>query len=252
MLSAVVLTKNEKENIKDCLVSLSFCGEIIVIDDESSDKTAEIAEKYGAKVFSRALNGNFSSQRNFGLEKTSGDWVLFVDADERVTPALQKEILKLISSQILLEQNLCGFYIRRVDFLWGRELKHGETGNTKILRLAKRNSGQWQGKVHETWKIKGRTSELTNPLLHYPHKTIKEFLEDINFYTDLRARELYMTDIQVYLPSIIFYPLGKFLVNYFLKRGFQDGMPGLILAMMMSFHSFLVRGKLWLLWQKNI
>lgn len=244
MLSAVVLTKNEEKNIKDCLVGLSFCDEVIVVDDNSSDKTVEIAQTFGAKVFFHALDDDFSGQRNFGLEKASGEWVLFVDADERVTSHLRREITQLTKNPI----NQCaGFFIKRVDFLWGEKLKYGEAGNIKLLRLAKKDRGLWQGKVHETWKIKGRVRELKNPLLHYPHQTVKELLEKINFYTDLRARELYTTGIPVYLPSILLYPLGKFFVNYFLKRGFLDGMPGLILAIMMSFHSFLVRGKLWYL-----
>lgn len=247
-LSAIVLTKNEEKNIRACLKSLSFCDEVIVIDDFSIDKTVEVARKMKAYVFNHSLNGDFAAQRNFGQGKARGEWVLFVDADERVTSSLGDEIIQVTNNPII---QYSGFNIKRTDFIWGKELKYGETGKVKLLRLAKRNAGQWSGCVHEEWKIKGKIGELKNPLLHYPHPTLTEFLQNINFYTNLRAKELYMQDIQVYWTSIILYPLGKFFLNYFIKLGFLDGIPGLIQAILMSFHSFLVRAKLWMLWQKK-
>lgn len=250
-LSAVVLTKNEEKNIKKCLEALSFCDEIIVIDDLSSDKTPEIAQKMKAQVFSHPLNGDFAAQRNYGQEKAQGEWILFVDVDERVTKELRGEVLAAISSQNLPTQKLRGFYLSRRDFIWEKELRHGETANVKFLRLARRNVGRWEGHVHEEWKIKGEVGQLQNPLLHYPHQTIKEFLADINFYTTLRAEMLYQKGIKTRFWKIILYPKAKFISNYFLKGGFLDGIPGFLVAIMMSFHSFLVRGKLWLLWQKK-
>lgn len=252
MISAIVLTRNVEKNIIDCLESLVFCNDIIVIDDNSSDRTVELAKKMKAKVYTRPLDNDFFSQRNFGLDKAQSEWVLFIDADERISASLQNEILSVISSQNGELLNLCGFRIKRVDFMWGKKLKYGETANIRLLRLARKNSGQWQGKVHEVWKVKGKVGELRHPLLHYPHKTIKEFLEDINFYTNLRAQELYEKGVKADFWSIILYPTVKFFVNYILRRGFIDGIPGFVFATIMSFHSFLVRAKLWLLWQKRI
>ena len=188
MISAVILTKNEEKNIEDCIKSVKWCDEIILIDDNSTDKTREIAEELGAKVFRRDLNGDFFSQRNFGLEKAKNEWVFFVDADERVTPSLCEEIIGLTNNPI----NQCsGFYIKRRDFTWGKELKHGETGNIWLLRLARKLQGKWEGKIHEEWKIKGKVGKLENSLYHYPHQTVNEFLTEINFYTNLRAKELF-------------------------------------------------------------
>lgn len=248
MISAVVLTKNEEKNIIDCLEGLAFSSEIIIIDDNSSDRTVELAKKIKAKVYTRPLDNNFSSQRNFGLEKASGEWVLFIDADERVSSLLRDKIIQSTSQQI---NQYDGFYLKRCDVMWGKKLEHGETASIKLLRLARKNSGQWEGKVHEVWKVKGRVGELRYPLLHYPHQTVTEFLEEINFYTDLRAQELYMQSIHVYWISIVLYPVGKFIYNYIIRLGFLDGLTGLVIAIMMSFHSFLTRGKLWLLWQKR-
>lgn len=246
MISAVILTKNEEENIGKCLESVRWCYEIIVVDDNSTDNTLEIAKKYKAKIFSRPLDLNFSSQRNFGLSKTKNEWVLFVDADEILSEALTYEIQGAIGLSRNLD-NFNGFFIKRSDFLWGKQLKYGETGGIKLLRLARKGHGFWEGAAHESWKIDGPVGNLKNPLLHFPHKTIEEFLKEINFYTDLRAKELGNKQVKVYFYSVLLYPLGKFFINYFVRRGFMDGIRGLILAVIMSFHSFLVRGKLWIL-----
>lgn len=248
MISAIILARNEEKNIKTCLESLSWCDEKIVIDDSSEDNTSELAKKYGAKVYKRHLLNNFSEQRNYAIEKATGDWILFIDADEVVSSALWYEIMQHINDPI---GKISGFYVKRIDVMWGRELRHGDTGEVKLLRLAKKNSGQWKGIVHERWEIQGKTATLINPLYHYPHQSIAEFLKEINHYTDLRAKELFEQKKKANWVSIIFYPKIKFVQNYLYKLGFLDGLPGLIHALMMSFHSYLVRGKLWLLWQKH-
>jgi glycosyltransferase involved in cell wall biosynthesis len=248
MISAVILTKNEEKNIKKCLDNLSWCDEIVVIDDASQDKTVEIAKKMGAKVFHHPLNRNFSEQRNFGLDKAKGDWVLFIDADERVSSALWYEIMAITNDPISVYS---GYYLKRKDVMWGKEFMYGETGKISLLRLAKKQTGRWEGYVHEVWRVKGKTAILQNPLMHYPHQTVKDFLSEINYYSDLRAQELYKQKVKVSWWTIIFYPKIKFIVNYFFRVGFLDGLPGLVFALMMSLHSFLVRGKLWLIWQKG-
>ena len=248
MISAIILTKNEEKNIGDCLDSISWCDEKIVIDDHSSDKTVEIAKKKGAKVLQRLMENDFADQRNYGLEKAKGDWILFIDADERVSNALWYEIMAHTSEAI---EECVGFYIKRQDTMWGKVLKHGETGNISLLRLAKKGSGEWEGTVHERWNIKGKTTTLRNSLDHFPHQTIAEFLREINFYTDLRAEELFRKKVKSNWLSIIIYTKAKFFVDYVIKAGFLDGLEGLVFALLMSLHSFLVRGKLWLLWQKD-
>lgn len=247
MITAIILTKNEEKNIKDCLKSLSWCDEKIVIDDKSEDRTLEIAQKLGTKAYSHRLI-NFSDQRNFGLEKAKNDWILFIDADERIPQALWYEIMQYVNEPI---ENFNGFFLKRIDVIWGKELKHGESGTLKLLRLGKKGNGKWKGIVHEKWNISGKTETLNNPLYHYPHATVGDFLQKINKYTDLRAKELYEQGIRTNWFLILLYPKTKFILNYFIRLGFLDGLPGLITAIMMSFHSFLVRGKLWLLWQNK-
>ena len=251
-ISAVVLVKNEEKNIIDCLEALQFCDEIIIVDDNSLDRTSELIEIFskqlgGLKVFKRELNGDFSAQRKFGVEKTTNDWVLFVDADERITPDLATEINENLSA----EEHAGGFLIPRVDYMWGEQLRHGETGNIKLLRLFNKKKGNLKGKVHETWETKSKVVTLLSSIHHFPHPTISQFLREINFYTDIRAKELYEKGKSASFLSIVIYTKSKFILNYFIKRGFLDGTAGLVHALLMSFHSFMVRGKLWLLWQKK-
>lgn len=250
-ISAIVITKNEKENIYECLKSIFWCDEIIIVDDNSSDNTIKIVKEFkhqNLKFFSHPLGNNFSKQRNFGLEKATNEWILFVDADERISEALACEIKNEILNS---KNNFNGFFIKRRDYMWGKELRYGEVGSIKLLRLAKKNAGVWDGKVHEEWKIKGEIGELKNVIFHYPHKSMDEFLKEINFYTTLRAQELFEKGVKANFLSIIIYPKMKFIQNFFFRCGFLDGISGLIFAMTMSLHSFLVRGKLWSLWNKK-
>lgn len=252
MISVIILTKNEEKNIIDCLETVSWVDEIIIVDDNSTDRTIEIVknlENRKIKIYSRSLNEDFSAQRNFGLSKTTKKWVLFIDADERVSSELHEELNALIINS--KENTKDGYFLKRKDFMWGNMLKHGETGNISILRFAKKDSGVWIGKVHEVWTIEGAKGDLESNLLHYPHQSIDEFLKEINFYSTIRAKELYDKKVKVKRLDVLTYPLGKFLLNFILKLGFMDKMDGLIFSLMMSFHSFLVRSKLWLLWQKT-
>lgn len=248
-LSVIILSHNDEKNILDCLESIKNAGEVIIIDDNSKDRTIDVARslKYeNLKIYEHELDNDFSAQRNFALGKAKSEWVLFLDADERVSRELWSEINLKINSD-----GTNGFYIKRVDHMWGRQLNYGELGNIKLLRLAKKGNGKWKGRVHEVWNITGDVKTLESVLNHYPHQTIADFLSEISFYSTLRALELKEKGVKVGALQIIFYPKAKFFVNYFLKLGFLDGTPGLIVSVMMSLHSFLTRSKLWLLNQKS-
>ncbi len=243
MLTAVVLTKNEEKNIERCIESLVFCDELIIVDDNSNDSSLEIAEKYKVKIYQRPLHNNFSEQRNFGMQKAKEDWILFIDADEEVTEGLKREIMESIQSH-----DVAAYYIKRRDFFWGKELMFGETAtvrNKGLIRLMKKSSGKWIRPVHEEFRTEGKTSQLNSYLNHYPHPSINEFLQDINTYSTLRAQELYKNKSSLNAVSIIIYPLAKFILVYFIKLGFLDGPAGFAYAFFMTFHSFLVRAKLY-------
>ncbi len=245
-LSAVILTHNDENQIEKALKSVNFCDEIIIIDDFSSDETLEKVNKSKVKLIQRKLAGDFAEQRNFALNQAKGDWVLFVDSDEEVSEELRHEIASLFQSQ--LGNKNTAYYIKRRDFWWGRELKFGETltaRNKGIIRLMKKNSGKWQNSVHEVFVSTVQPARLKSYLNHYPHPRLKDFLNEINFYSTLRARELAVEGKTTNVLGISFVPLGKFIYNYFLKLGFRDGAAGFGYSFMMSFHSFLVRAKLY-------
>lgn len=243
IITGVILARNEQDNIKRSLDSLSFCDEVIVIDDYSEDKTSEIAKKLGAKVYKRKLKGDFARQRNFALKKAKGNWVLYVDADERVSKALAFEISNVKYS---ISNEIQGFYILRRDFVWGRKLKFGETGSMKLLRFGRKDAGIWKRKVHEHWKINGNVGVLKNPLYHYPHPSVSKFVRKINIYANLHAKENDAEAKSAGILKTIFYPIVKFCRNYVIKLGFLDGTGGFVVSIMMSFHSFLSWSTLWL------
>lgn len=248
-LSTVILTSNEEDNISRCLKSVIWCRDIILIDN-STDKTVEIARKIVPKnnltIYRDNEQGDFSYLRNLGLQKAKCDWVMFLDADEEITKNLSREII-----QQTQKNNCQGYFIRRQDYFLGKFLKHGETGKLKLLKLGRKNAGFWKRAVHEVWDIPGETGELKYPLLHFPHPTVSEFIFRVNRWTNLNAEAFHRQGKKAGFMTIIIYPIGKFISNYFIKLGFLDGMQGFFFAVIMSFHSFLTRAKLYFL-QKNI
>lgn len=243
MISAVVLTHNSSRSIKKTLESLSFCSEIIVVDDNSTDNTVAIAKENQAKVITRKLT-DFSETRNFALAQARNDWVLYVDSDEVVSRELQNEILLLLQDKALKYE---AFYLRRLDFFWGKPVRYGEVWQARrrgFIRLVKKDSGHFVGQVHERFVTDKATGRLKNCLFHYPHRTISDFLVSINLYSSLRARELKKKGETTNLFFLVIAPFFKFIYSYFLLLGFLDGKAGFTYSFMMSFHSFLVRSKL--------
>lgn len=229
-LSAVVLTKNNQTTLKRCLSSLTWCQEIIIIDDFSTDQTRKISRQFEVKFVTHVLKHDWSRQRNFALTQTKNDWVLFIDSDEVISPALKKEILKL-------DFAVNGYFLPRTDIFLGQKLEHGETAKVRLLRLANKKQGRWIRPVHEVWDIKGKTSILTHPILHQRNLSLFDFIERINVYTSLETQSFHWLDL--------FKPVLKFILNYFFHGGYKDKMQGFIMAYLMSLHSLIVRVKSW-------
>lgn len=249
MITTVVLTHNSATTIAKALTSVSWSDEVLIIDDASTDETCAIAQKMGATVFLHALDNDFAAQRNFGLAEAKEDWILFLDADETVSSGLARELQQVAEDSG--NQKPLGYFLKRQDVMWGRVLQHGETNNVRLLRFAKRNSGLWIRPVHEVWQIKGIVGTLVHPLLHSPHPNVAQFLEKIGKYSTLNARYLYKQKTPAAAIHIVIYPVAKFFVNYIVRLGFLDGTAGAVVALMMSFHSFLTRAKLWLLYHER-
>ncbi len=245
-ISAVILARNNEDTLAATIASVKFCDETLVIDDASTDKTSAIAEKSGAILHTHDLGSDFAAQRNVGLSKAKGEWVLFIDSDEVVSKELAREI-----QEVEQKVDVNGFYLKRQDMLWGSPLRHGETQSVRLLRLAKKGKGQWQRPVHEVWNITGVVGTLQHPITHTPHPNVAHFLDDINVYSTINAEYLFKEGARVSWWQIVACPVGKFFQNYILRLGCLDGMPGITVALMMSFHSFLTRAKLWQLQQNR-
>lgn len=241
MISAVVLTKDEKNNILPCLKTLEWCDEIIIVDDYSTDKTTELAEKFGAKVYRRRLDGDFSAQRNFGLKKANNEWIFFVDADERVPPRLAQEIKKMLENS-----RFDAYTLTRQDIFMGRVMRGGEWGSIRLLRLGRRGVCKWVRKVHEQWITKAPPGHLSSPLLHSPALSLGAFLTKLNSYAILHADSNRSEGKEANFGKVLCWPGLKFFFNFVLKRGYRDGVHGFVFAVLMSFHSFLAWSKLWL------
>lgn len=235
-ISAVVLTKNEEQRLGECVNSLRFCDQIVVVDDFSEDGTVALAKRLGANLFQRKLNSDYASQRNFGLRKAGGDWVLFVDADEIVSKELGRAILKATKKA---ECN--GYYLKRVNYLHNKIVSQ-----EKLLRLARKNVGKWRRAVHEEWVIEGKVRELEGDLLHYSfEKGLTNFLTKLNEYSALHAQENLREKKKVYFLKLVFWPVAKFVAL------FRGGSESFVFAVLASFHSFLVWSALWLTKNKN-
>lgn len=196
---------------------------------------------------------DFSAARNKLLEQVQTDWVLFLDADESLSPALEQEISKAITSS-----QYEAYYLPRQDKFLDQVLRYGETGHASFIRLGKRTYGKWVRPVHELWEGRGnpahgsdRVGRLKHPILHEPHQGIATFLAKIDYYSTLESTYRFREGRRAHLWQVFVYPLAKFKLNYFARFGFADGVPGLIHALMMSFHSYLTWSKLYLLCRKK-
>ena len=178
---------------------------------------------------------DFAKTRNQLMAKVKTDWILFVDTDETITPALKKEIRQVIKNQSY------NYQLKRQDWFLGQKLKHGETSVVCLTRLIQKGTGQWQGKVHEVFQSQLPVKILKQSLIHKRKLTLNQFIDRLNRYSSIRASEL----TKFSLFQLLFYPPAKFILNYLLRLGFLDGLPGLAIAFMMSLHSLMVRIKLY-------
>jgi len=232
-LSVVILSK--KEEIPSLLQkSISFADEILIITDTIED--IKEYKKGNTRHIFRPLNSNFADQRNYALKKVKSDWVLFVDDDEYVGTELAREIQGVINRK----ENQ-GYLIPRIDVCFHQPLLHGETGHTKILRLARKNSGKFYRPVHETWKVKGSIGEIESPLYHIKNSFVSEFSDRMAHYGLIDAESLAKENKPFTFWRMFLLPKAKFVQNYIYRMGFLDGLVGLFQAYLMSVQSLSVR-----------
>jgi glycosyltransferase involved in cell wall biosynthesis len=227
-ISVVIVTKNEEKNIRKCIESVyDWVDEIIVVDSYSTDKTVEICKEYGAKIFQHAFNG-FGELKNFAISKATGDWILCIDADERVTPSLREEIKYCLSCS--KRNGYIAYLIPRKTIAWGKWIKM--LYPLYQIRLFKKGYASFSNKkVHETIIASGHVGKLKNPLIHVTYKTMSDYFEKFNRYTDLQAQELLAQGEKSLCYGFI-QGLKVFFWYFFIKRGFMDGYHGFLLSIL--------------------
>ncbi|NOZ67658.1 MAG: glycosyltransferase family 2 protein [Deferribacteres bacterium] len=239
-VSVVIITKNEESNIRDALKSAEDAREIVVVDSFSSDRTVEICREFTDKVFQHSWEG-FARQKQRAVDYAEGPWVLILDADERLTPALKTEI-----TESILNTDYSGFYVPRENYFIGKWIRHGGWWPDHTLRLFRKDRGRLEvRKVHEKVVVKGKTGYLKNPLRHYTYRSISDFTKRMELYSTLAAEEKMKNAGKTGLFSLTARPLATFVKMYFLRLGFLDGARGLVLAVLYSYYTFLKYARIW-------
>lgn len=241
-LTVTVITYNESEHIAAALDSVAWADEIIVVDSGSTDGTAEIARGKACRVIVRPWPG-YSDQKNFAADQASNDWVLSMDADERVTPALASEIREVLQRG----PEVSGYRIKRVSRYLGRWIRTTDWFPDYQLRLYNRHAGRWNGlRIHESFRLtQGTPGRLSGEMEHYAYRDISHHLQKIDTYTTLIADQWVADGRRTSPAAIVLHPAFAFFRNYILRRGVLDGTTGLIISMLNSYYVFLKLAKLW-------
>jgi len=227
-ISAIIISKNEESNIEECLKSLIWVDEIVIIDSGSTDKTEFISKKYTNNFYKSKWQG-FGIQKQKALDKASGEWILSIDADERVTNDLQKEIIKTISSK----KNINGYKIPRKSFYLNKFIKHSGWYPDYVMRLARRDSCYFSSDiVHERLIIKDDNPPgvLKSELRHYPYQSISHHLTKINHYSNLSAEKMFNEGRKISWIAVFLVPIFGFFRSYIFRLGILDGWNGLVIA----------------------
>lgn len=237
-LTVIIPTYNEEAYLKNALRSVSFADEIIVIDSLSTDKTVNIAESFGCNVLSRKFD-NFSNQKNHALKQATGEWVLFIDADERITYKLQQEIIEAMNSG-----KHAGYKLNFPHFYMNRFLYHH---SDNVTRLVLREKCHFEGSVHEKLIVEGSIGKLKNPVLHFTYKGLLHYISKKDNYAWFQAEQLLNKGKKATYIHLAFKPFYRFFSSYILRGGFRDGIPGLAVASINAYGVFSRYVKLMLL-----
>lgn len=255
-ISIAILTFNEQDNIKDCLESVKWADEIILVDEKSSDKTVEIAKKYTKNIIlvdhgsatGKTHDTMFHKHKQLAIEKCTGDWIFQIDADERVSEELKNEIIQKCHSELCGEAaslliSESGFSVPRKSKIFGKYLEHTGWYPDYQVKLFKNGKGRYPCKsVHELIEIDGETGTLKSDLLHEHYKSVEQFIDRMNRYTTNDAEFI---NKPVVWSDAIKYPLDEFLKRFFYWEGYKDGLHGLVLSLLMAANRLIVFSKLW-------
>jgi len=237
-ISVVIITKNEAQNISDCLESVKWADEIIVVDSGSEDETISIAKRFTDKVLINEWKG-FADQKSFAMNQASNEWILSIDADERVTEKLKDEILNSDLNQF------DGYRIKRENYFLGKLIRGCGWGNDYQLRLFRKSKTKLTNRlVHEGFEVEGKIGQLKNSMLHFSYRNFSDAITKINHYSTLEAIEK-QNRKKVTAFTIVVTPVVAFLQHFFLRKGFIDGIYGLFVSIMHAITKLQVQLKIW-------
>lgn len=237
-ISVIIITKNEEINIEECLKSVEWADEIIVVDSESSDRTVGIAGKYTDKVFVRKWEG-YSKQKKYALSLARNEWVLSLDADERVSPQLKEEIQKGFDAEF------DGFRISRKNYFLGKHITGCGWDNDFQLRLFRKSRTDiTDNLVHESFFVNGKIGQLSSRIIHYSYRTLKDAITKMNNYSTLEAEQKYK-DKKVSPVDFIIHPMSAFFQYFFVRRGYKDGKYGLMVSLLHAMTNMQIYMKMW-------
>lgn len=243
-LSAIIVAKDEEKMIEGCLQSLDFVDEIVVIDTGSTDKTAKIAGKYGARVVTYTSGKSYSDWRNKGLSESKGTWILYIDADERIPNLLKKELLRTIASD---DDHYSAYAIPRSNIIFGKAFRHGGWWPDYVKRLyLKKHLKKWTGNLHEEPVFEGKLGLLENHFDHIKHETIFEMVEKTNKWSLIEAQLMLEANhppmnVRRFLTAMF----REFWYRMIRHGGFLDGKAGIMMSMYQVFSRFVSYAKLW-------
>lgn len=240
-LSVVIVTRNEEERIRGCLEAVAWADELIVVDAESEDKTASIARELTDHVIVRPWPG-YAAQKNYGLAAARGAWILSLDADEIVSPALRAEIERIVEADGPGD----GYAVSRRNIFWGRWVRHGGLYPDWQLRLFRRGRGRFgERAVHESVQVEGDVRRLTGYVEHRSYRDVSDFLARADRYSTLAAGDFIAQGRRVHLWDFVLRPLGRFVGMYVVERGFLDGWRGFLLAALYAYYVLIRSAKVW-------
>lgn len=237
-LSVAIITKNEEAMLPDCLKSVSFADDIVVVDSGSSDRTLEIAKEFGSRVFIEEWKG-YGPQKNSAVSKCKYDWVLIIDADERIPHETKEEI-----QAVLKNPSASAYTFPRKNFFHGKWIRHCDWWPDETIRLVKRGGGVFERLTHEKWVTEGRVEKLGSPIEHRSFQTYSDMLRVVEDRTTIMARELFQEGRRANIFTPILNSLAMFLRIYILKLGFFEGFDGFVIALTRAYGVFFKYAKL--------
>ena len=230
-VTAIIPTFNEENNIIEAIKNVQFADEILIIDSFSKDKTIELAQNYNVKIIQREFD-NFSSQKNFAIDKAKYDWIFILDADERLSKKAVNEIVRILNKNT----QYIAFWMKRQNYFLNKSINYSGWQNDKVIKLFNRKNAHYNGKlVHEEIEPNGEVAFLTNKLLHYTYKNNQDYKSKITLYSTLKAQELYKQNIKPNTYHFYIKPAYRFIYHFVIKFGFLDGKRGLIIASMNAY-----------------